>query len=551
MKSVLAYFSAFLLGSVPLVQAYNKDHHQVYKGNDARLNKWRTFHVAGEEEHALSVQSTPTTGNATFRQYIDHENKDVGTFEQFYFYSTEFYGGPGSPIILFTPGEVNASAYTSYLTLNRTTGVLAKEIGAAIVCIEHRYWGYSSPYADLTTENLQYLTLDNSISDLTNFAKHVRLPFDYHRKSSPNRAPWVMMGGSYSGALAAWTASTQPNTYWAYWASSAPVESIIDYWQYFVPIQQGMPKNCSSDVSLVIDHIDNILLNGTTSEITALKTKFGLEGLEHNDDFAAALQNGPWLWQGNQFYRNTGFFDFCDAVENVKPNSTNTTLPGAEGVGLDKALAGYASWFNTTYLPGSCASYGYDEWQGERNIKCFDTYDVTSPMYTDTSLSNAFDRQWVWMTCNEPFGYYQTGAPEDRPTIISRLSTPEYWIRQCPLMFPASNNTVVGLSRGATAAQVNAKNKGWNNYSPGLLYVNGDYDPWREASVSSDFRPEGKLQSTTKNPVVIVPGGFHTSDLVTQNAKANAGAKAAIDEAVGIMKGWVGEFEHGKHWFEG
>ena len=67
-------------------------------------------------------------------QYIDHDNKDLGTFEQFYFYSTEFYGGPGSPVIVFTPGEVNASAYTSYLTLNRTTGVLAQEIGAAIVC---------------------------------------------------------------------------------------------------------------------------------------------------------------------------------------------------------------------------------------------------------------------------------------------------------------------------------------------------------------------------------------------------------------------------------
>ncbi|KAI5209493.1 serine carboxypeptidase [Aureobasidium subglaciale] len=551
MKSVLAYFSAFLLGSAPLVQAYNKDDHTVWKGNDARLNKWRTFHVAGEEEHALSVQATATTGNATFRQYIDHENKDLGTFEQFYFYSTEFYGGPGSPIILFTPGEVNASAYTSYLTLNRTTGVLAKEIGAAVVVIEHRYWGYSSPYADLTTENLQYLTLDNSISDLTNFAKHVRLPFDYHRKSSPNRAAWVMMGGSYSGALAAWTASTQPGTYWAYWASSAPVQSILDYWQYFVPIQQGMPKNCSSDVSLVIDHVDNVLLNGTASEISELKTSFGLEGLEHNDDFAAALQNGPWLWQGNQFYRNTGFFDFCDAVENVKPNSTNTTLPSAKGVGLEKALAGYASWFNTTYLPGSCESYGYDDWQGERNIKCFDTYNTSSPMYTDMTLSNAFDRQWVWMTCNEPFGYYQTGAPEDRPSIISRLSTADYWIRQCPLMFPASNSSVVGLAKGATAEAVNAHNKGWNNYSPGLLYVNGDYDPWREASVSSDFRPEGKLQSTAKNPVVIVPGGFHTSDLVTQNAKSNAGAKAAIDQAVGIMKEWVSEFQHGKHWFEG
>jgi hypothetical protein len=172
-------------------------------------------------------------------------------------------------------------------------------------------------------------------------------------------------------------------------------------------------------------------------------------------------------------------------------------------------------------------------------------------MYTDMSLSNAFDRQWVWMTCNEPFGYYQTGAPEGRPSIISRLSTAEYWTRQCALMFPASNTTVVGLDRGATAEEVNAKNKGWNNYSPGLLYVNGDYDPWREASVSSDFRPQGKLANSTRNPVVIVPGGFHTSDLVTQNAKANAGAKAAIDEAVSIMKEWVGEFKHGKHWMSG
>jgi hypothetical protein len=139
MKSVLAYFSAFLLGSVPVVQAYNKDHHQPWKDNKVAVNKWRSSHMAGEDEHAamVAVMASSHTGNATFRQYIDHDDKDVGTFEQFYFYSTEFYGGPGSPIILFTPGEVNASAYTSYLTLNRTTGVLAKEIGAAIVCKSH------------------------------------------------------------------------------------------------------------------------------------------------------------------------------------------------------------------------------------------------------------------------------------------------------------------------------------------------------------------------------------------------------------------------------
>jgi hypothetical protein len=42
---------------------------------------------------ALTVQ------NATFEQLIDHENPSLGTFSQFYYYSTEFYKGPGSPVV--------------------------------------------------------------------------------------------------------------------------------------------------------------------------------------------------------------------------------------------------------------------------------------------------------------------------------------------------------------------------------------------------------------------------------------------------------------------
>lgn len=100
-----------------------------------------------------------------------------------------------------------------------------------------------------------------------------------------------------------------------------------------------------------------------------------------------------------------------------------------------------------------------------------------------------------------------------------------------------------------TTAQLNAYTKGWDNQSLRLLYVNGDYDPWREASVSSDFRPQGKLQSSTGNPIVIVPGGFHTSDLVTQNGEVNSGAQKAIDEALSIMKSWVKDFRPNKQRF--
>nr|POF03037.1 putative extracellular serine carboxypeptidase [Quercus suber] len=294
----------------------------------------------------------------------DTEHAD---FKQFYYYSSEYWKGPGSPVIMFTPGEINATGYQSYLTINRTTGVLAEKIGAAVICLEHRYWGTSTPFTNLTTENMKYLTLDNSIHDLTYFANNVKLPFAKHAPSTADAVPWVIMGGSYSGALSAWTESVAPGTFWAYHASSAPVQAIIDYWAYFVPVQESMPKNCSKDVSLVVDYMDDILMHGSASEIDSLKAKFGLQNVTHNDDFMGALENGPWLWQGNQFYTNySSFFQWCDYIEGVY-NQTDVTVPGAEGVGLETALEGYVNWWNEIFFPGFCESYGYPEFEGTYN----------------------------------------------------------------------------------------------------------------------------------------------------------------------------------------
>ena len=158
-------------------------------------------------------------------------------------------------------------------------------------------------------------------------------------------------GGSYSGALSAWLASVVPGTFWAYHASSAPVQAISDYWSYFLPIQEGMPKNCSKDVTLVIDHMDDILMHGSEKQKRDLKAKFMMETVEHDDDFMEALANGPYLWQSNQFYQNGGFFTWCDYIEN-SVNKTGSAVAGPDGVGLQKALDGYASWWKTIGLPG-------------------------------------------------------------------------------------------------------------------------------------------------------------------------------------------------------
>ncbi|KAJ5174589.1 uncharacterized protein N7482_000466 [Penicillium canariense] len=505
-----------------------------------------------------AAESKATYGQSTFQQLIDHDNPSLGTFSQRYWWSSAWWDGEGAPVVLFTPGEVAADQYTGYLTNRTITGLYAQEIKGAVVMIEHRYWGGSSPYEELTAESLQYLTLANSISDLTYFAENVKLPFDNSSSSNAQNAPWVLSGGSYSGALSAWTESTSPGTFWAYHASSAPVEAIFDYWQYFAPVQEGMPKNCSRDISRVVDYIDGINKHGNEKKLQQLKEMFGLGDIEHFDDFASALESGPWLWQSNAFYTGySGFYEFCDYVENVEDGTG--VIPGAEGVGVKKALTGYAKWFKNIYLPGSCAGYGY--WTDEMTTACYNTYNASSPIFTDTSVSNAVDRQWQWFLCNEPLFYWQeydfprdligyylltlllSGAPSDVSSIVSRAVTGEYWQRQCSLFFPEVNGFTFASAKGKTAAQVNSWTKGWSlTDTTRLIWANGQFDPWRSAGVSSSFRPGGALESRPSAPVNVIPGGFHCSDLIIANGDANEGVMKIIDAEVAQIKTWVEEY---------
>ncbi|KAH8886065.1 endoprotease endo-Pro [Thozetella sp. PMI_491] len=484
----------------------------------------------GDERGPLAKR---TTGSGVFEQLLDHSKPELGTFNQSYWWSDEFYAGPGSPVVFFTPGEVAAAPYVGYLTNRTITGMFAQAIGGAVVLMEHRYWGDSVPFDTLSPTNLQYLHLDNSIADVINFVNNVQLPFDFNGTSHPSKAPWVFSGGSYSGALSAWTKQNAPGTFWVHHASSAAQNAIYDFWQYFYPVQQGMPQNCSTDVSKVIDYVDGILKNGTADAKQAIKNKFGLGGVVHDGDFASALESAAWQWQATDFTTGySGFYQFCDYVENMFPNVT-TPAPGPEGVGLCKALNGFARWSKEFLAPDNSCGEGSN---------CFDSYDADSTDYTNWDASNSY-RPWFWMLCNEPLAFWQDGAPEGTPSIVSRFSNAAYWQRQCPLYFPPSDGYTYGSGRGLTPEDFNAKYGGWDIVNTTrLIYVNGEFDPWRDSTVSSHFRPGGPLQSTEQVPVKLVPGGVHCPDLLARNGAANPGLAKIQAEVVEIVKGWVAEF---------
>ena len=74
------------------------------------------------------------------------------------------------------------------------------------------------------------------------------------------------------------------------------------------------------------------------------------------------------------------------------------------------------------------------------------------------------------------------------------------------------------------------------------MYFYREFDPWRETSVSAAYRPGGPMASTFEAPVLMIPGGVHCSDLISSDARYNAGLQAIIDLAVAQIKTWVAEY---------
>lgn len=334
-----------------------------------------------------------------FDQLIDHDNPDLGTFSQRYWHTYEYYV-EGGPIILMTPGEANAQGYDGYLTNRTINGQIAQQQNGSTIVLEHRFYGLSNPYPDLSGDSLKLHTIDQAIEDLIYFANNVDLPMPSGGQVGPDNAPWILVGGSYSGALTSWTmVADTDDTFYAGYASSAVVEAILDFWAYFTPIRENMPQNCSADVQAVVAYVDQVFTSTNETAIEEVKDAFGLSDLSHVDDVAGALRNNLWDWQSLQITSgpNAQFYQFCDALE---VDASGETAP-EEGFGLEHAFAAWSTYFKDKYYAMLCGDTDAET--------CLGTYDPTQEYWTDTSIDNAY-RSMV-LDCLQRSGIPTGGCP--------------------------------------------------------------------------------------------------------------------------------------------
>ncbi|KAF8806322.1 hypothetical protein BYT27DRAFT_6649057 [Phlegmacium glaucopus] len=462
-----------------------------------------------------------------FDQLIDHDNPSLGTFKQRFWHTYEFYE-PGGPIILQTPGETNADGYSGYLTNKTVPGLIAQQQNGSIIILEHRFYGFSNPYPDLSVESFRVHTIQQAIDDLEYFAINVHLPMPGGDQVTPDKAPWILLGGSYAGALTSWTMVNKPGLFFAGYASSGVVEAIVDFWKYFEPIRQNMPANCSADVQAVIAHVDETFTKNNATAIQALKESFHMGNVVHLDDVAGALRNNLWDWQSLQVTSGPGaqFFNFCDALEvkdGVQAPST--------GWGLDHALNAWGSYWRDFYFTHICGTSSEDD--------CIGTYNTSLAFWTDTSINNS-ERSWLWIICNK-LGYFQDGAPPGTLTLVTRLIQPAYDMRQCEQMFPG----VFRSSSIPNASLTNKKYKGWNVKVDHLFFANGVRDPWKDATISADGT---QFRSTPFQPIAL-GDGFHCSDLGTASGIANPTIAAVQAQALFWMNKWLETWKPAAPWY--
>ena len=155
-------------------------------------------HADGNSLHRLRLRLRSSTlpaaqAETTFTQTLDHFNPtDTRTFQQRYFLDRSGAKSSAAPVVFYVCGEGNCAAEAS----GGWASLLAQQLGANFVALEHRYYGESQPFAELTTENLQYLSVEQAIEDLASFQK-------WMMANEGLTGKWVTIGGSYPADLAA------------------------------------------------------------------------------------------------------------------------------------------------------------------------------------------------------------------------------------------------------------------------------------------------------------------------------------------------------------
>ncbi|KAJ5618679.1 hypothetical protein N7528_006790 [Penicillium herquei] len=430
---------------------------------------------------------------------IDHTDSSVGTYKNRYWVQDEYYE-KGAPVFVYDVGESNAES-TAQLQLGNSTSffssILQEHNGMGIVW-EHRYYGDSLPFPitnNTPPEHFTYLNNEQALADMPYFAQNFSRRAYHDVDLRPSATPWVMVGGSYSGMRSAFTRNKYPETIFASYASSAPVQAQIDMSVYFDQVYDGMVfnghLNCSRDIKAAMQYVDAELGKNESSAAAIKKLFFG-EGAEtnNNGDFTAALAGIFGYFQSYGLAGGEGSLGaFC---EHLETDNETLTIAGSRGFapyrGSEYVVKRFASWPIFVELVNFNYDTNCEQLDEDQPLSC-----VLNPKSIDADTIS-----WTWQFCTE-WGYFQSNNIGPH-SLLSRYQSLEYVQYTCNRQFPEAVKMGL-LPKHPLVQATNNQTGGWSIRPSNVYWSGGQFDPWRTLSpLATEKTAPQNVHFTTEIP---------------------------------------------------
>ncbi|KAF1872035.1 hypothetical protein Lal_00012256 [Lupinus albus] len=390
----------------------------------------------------MSESKTLNTQHFCFNQTLDHFSPyDHRQFPQRYYEFLDYFRIPDGPIFLVIGGEGTLTGIA-----NDYIAVLAKKFGAALVSLEHRYYGKSTPFKSLETENLKYLSSKQALFDLAD-----SLNTKINRTKIEN--PWFVFGGSYSGALSAWFRLKFPHLTCGSLASSAVVLAVYNYTEFDQQIGESAGPECKA----ILQETTQLIEHKLATNRRALKASFNAADLEIDGDFFYFLADAAAI-----------------AFQYGNPDKVCKPLVEAKKAGEDLVDA-YAKYVKDYYL----GTFGV-------NIQTYDQKYLKNTAVSEDSST----RLWWFQVCTE-VAYFQV-APSNDSIRSSKVDTRQF-LKHCRYHLDLCKN-VFGDGIFPAVDATNLYYGGTKIAGSKIIFTNGSQDPWRHAS-----KQNSSLDSDAKN----------------------------------------------------
>lgn len=267
---------------------------------------------------------------------------------------------------------------------------LAKEHGAMLVNVEHRFYGDSYPTLDMSTSNLQYLSSQQGLADLARIIPYIKNQY------STTSSTVITVGGSYPGNMAAWFKLKYPQVTRGSIASSAPLTAQANFKEYMEVVADAIlyfsGQSCFDAFQSAAVDVASLAYSPEQSGYAKLEADFlTCSPMSSSKDVSILLSDLMGNIQGTVQYNNekSGVMNVTDICSTML---TAGSTPYENFVTLSEL-----------YLQSAGMTCQDVAWK--------DTVDYLAAIQKDPSNNM---RPWTYQTCNE-FGYYQTADSPTQP----------------------------------------------------------------------------------------------------------------------------------------